>query len=220
MSAAFIALIKRELSLAMSGGAGLGIGLIFYLCLVILFPFGVGPNMKTLSLIGPAVIWAGPLLSILLGLEKLFQPDVDDGTFDLYRLGPLPLEAVVLAKAAAFWLAFALPLILISPLFAMMLGMEARVIIGCVISLMIGTPALVFIGSLCAALTVKLRRAGLLVSILAIPLLVPTLIFGVTAARGFGDNTTPLAAPLYLLAALSIFSVILSCTVSAKILRR
>ena len=175
--------------------------------------------MNTLSLIGPAVIWAGPLLSILLGLEKMFQPDVDDGTFDVYRLAPLPLEAVVLAKATAFWLAFALPLILISPLFAMMLGMEARVMAGCVISLIIGSPALVFIGSLCATLTVKLRRAGLLVSILAIPLLVPTLIFGVTAARGFGDSTTPLTAPLYLLAALSIFAVVLSCAVSAKILR-
>ena len=217
---AFTALIKRDLSLALSSGAGIGIGLIFYLCLVILFPFGVGPNMKTLSLIGPAVIWAGPLLSILLGLEKIFQPDVDDGTFELYQLGPLSLEMVVLAKASAFWLAFALPLILISPLFAMMLGMEPPVIIGCVISLIIGSPALVFIGTLCAALTVKLRRAGLLVSILAIPFLVPTLIFGVTAARGISNSAVPLTAPLYLLTALSIFSVILSCFVSAQILRR
>jgi len=190
---AFTALIKRDLSLAVHGGAGVGIGLIFYLCLVILFPFGVGPNMKTLGLISPAIIWAGPLLSILLGLEKLFQPDVDDGTFDLYQLSPLPLEMIILAKAISFWITFALPLILISPLFAMMLGMSPPLIWGCIISLLIGSPALVFIGMLCAALTVRLKRAGLLMTVLAVPLLVPTLIFGVSAARYFGDETTSLA---------------------------
>ena len=216
---AFIALIKRDLSLAVHSGAGIGIGLVFYLCLVILFPFGVGPNMKTLGLISPAIIWAGPLLSILLGLEKLFQPDVDDGTFDLYQLSSTPLEMIILAKIISFWLAFALPLILISPLFAMMLGMSPPMIWGCIISLMIGSPALVFMGALCAALTVRLKRAGLLMTVIAMPLLVPVLIFGVSTARNFGEGGAQTLVPLYLLTALSILSVILSCFVSARILR-
>ena len=216
---AFTALIRRDLSLAFQSGAGLGMGLIFYLCLVILFPFGVGPNIKTLSLIRPAIIWAGPLLSILLGIEKMFLPDKDDGSLDLYRLSALPLEMIVLAKAAAFWLAYAVPLIAISPLFAMMLGLEAQMIIGCVISLIIGSPALVFLGTLCAALTLRLKRAGLLITVLAVPFLVPTLIFGVTAARNFGSATASSSAPFYILGALSIFSVLICTLTSAHILK-
>jgi len=152
---ALLALFRREIALAYGRGAGAGVtlGLVFYLCLVILFPFGVGPNMKSLSLISPAIIWAGPLLSILLGVEKIFQPDADDGSLDLYRLSPEPLEAIILTKAGAFWCTSAVPLIAVSPLFAMMLGMEGKVMIGSLIALFIGSPALVFFGTLCAALT-------------------------------------------------------------------
>ena len=215
---AFIALIKRDLSLALKSG-GVGLGIIFYLCLVILFPFGIGPNMKTLSLVSPAIIWAGPLLSIVLGIDKIFQPDIDDGSFDLYRLSPLSLEMVVLAKAIAFWIAYAMPLILISPLFAMMLGMESQMIIGCIVSLFIGSPALIFIGTLCAALTTRLRRAGLLITVLAIPLLIPTLIFGVSSARGFNATASQSHMPLLLLAALSIFFALICCFSATRILQ-
>ena len=99
-----VALVKRDLSLAYQSGSGPVLGLIFYLCLVILFPFGVGPNMNTLSLISPAIIWAGPVLSILLGVEKVFQPDFDDGSFDVYRLSGIPLEMIVLTKLSHFGL--------------------------------------------------------------------------------------------------------------------
>lgn len=215
------ALFRRDIALAYGRGAGAGValGLVFYLCLVILFPFGVGPNMKTLSLMSPAIIWAGPLLSILLGVEKLFQPDADDGSLDLYRLSSQPFEAIILTKAAAFWCASALPLIAVSPLFAMMLGMEGAVILGCVIALLIGSPALVFFGALCAALTVSLKRAGLLIVILAVPFLVPVLIFGVSASRGFGPGAAPIAMPLYILAALSLFSAVLYGVAGARILK-
>jgi len=215
------ALFRREIALAYGRGAGAGVtlGLVFYLCLVILFPFGVGPNMKSLSLVSPAIIWAGPLLSILLGVEKIFQPDADDGSLDLYRLSPETLEAIILTKAGAFWCTSAVPLIAVSPLFAMMLGMEGKVMIGSLIALFIGSPALVFFGTLCAALTVKLRRAGLLIVILAVPFLVPVLIFGVSASRGFASATTPIATPLYILAALSIFSGILCSVAGARILK-
>jgi len=213
------ALYKRDLALAYGSGGGMGLGLIFYLCLVILFPFGVGPNMNSLGLISPAIIWAGPLLSILLGVEKIFQPDMDDGTLDIYRLSAEPMEFIVFVKAASFWTALALPLIAVSPFFAMMLGMDGKVMLGGVISLLIGSPALVFFGTLCAALTVKLRRAGLLIVILAVPFLVPVLIFGVSASRGFASSTTPIATPLYILAALSIFSGVLCSLAGARILK-
>lgn len=213
------ALFRRELNLAYGRGVSVGQGLVFYLCLVILFPFGVGPNMNMLSLVSPAIIWAGPLLSILLGVEKIFQPDVDDGSFDLYRLSSQPLEMIILIKAAAFWTASALPLIAVSPLFAMMLGMEGPVIWGCLVGLLIGSPALVCFGTLCAALTVTLKRAGLLIVILAVPFLIPVLIFGVTVSRGFASASTPIAAPLYILAALSIFSALLCSLAGARILK-
>jgi len=179
---AFTALIKRDLSLAVHGGAGVGIGLIFYLCLVILFPFGVGPNMKTLGLISPAIIWAGPLLSILLGLEKLFQPDVDDGTFDLYQLSPLPLEMIILAKAISFSICH-----------------DARHV------------AAAHMG-LHHQPTNRLTRACFYWHALRRPH------SRVSAARYFGDETTSLA-PLYILTAISIMSVMMSCFVSARILR-
>jgi len=216
---AFIALIKRDLALAYQSGSGPVLGLVFYLCLVILFPFGVGPNMNILSLVSPAIIWAGPLLSILLGVEKVFQPDVDDGSFDIYRLSPIPLEAIILTKAFTFWVAAALPLIAVSPFFAMLLGMDGEVMLGCLIALLIGSPALVFFGVFCAALTVKLKRAGLLIVILAVPFLVPVMIFGVSASRNLAANTELSSASFYYLAALSVFSGVLCCFAGARALK-
>jgi len=214
-----MALVKRDLALAYQSGSGPVLGIIFYLCLVILFPFGVGPNMSTLSLISPAIIWAGPVLSILLGVEKVFQPDFDDGSFDVYRLSGIPLEMIVLTKAFTFWIAAALPLIAISPFFAMLLGMEGAVMLGCLLSLLIGSPALVFFGTFCAAITVKLKRAGLLIVILAVPFLVPVLIFGVSASRNFAANVSLVSASFYYLAALSVFSGLLCCLAGARALK-
>jgi heme exporter protein B len=211
--------MKRDLALAYQSGSGPVLGLVFYLCLVILFPFGIGPNMKTLSLVSPAIIWAGPLLSILLGVEKVFQPDVDDGSFDIYRLSAVPLEIIILTKAVTFWIAAALPLIALSPFFAMLLAMESDVILGSLLALLIGSPALVFFGVFCAALTVKLKRAGLLIVILAVPFLVPVMIFGVSASRNLSANGPLSAASFYYLAALSIFSGLLCCLAGARALK-
>lgn len=215
----FLTLFKREISLSLRNGASLALGPFFYLCLVILFPFGVGPNMKTLSLVSPAVIWAGPLLATLIGLETLFQPDKDDGSLDIYKSSGHAFEGIILTKASAFWVVYVLPLIIMSPLLGMMMGMESPVIIGSIVALIIGSPALVFFGTLCAALTLHLKRAGMMIVILAVPLLVPTLIFGVTASKGLAASTTPFSAPLMILGAVSIFSACLCAIAGARILR-
>ena len=215
----WLTLLQRELSLAFGRGSSVGIGMVFFLSLVILFPFSLGPDLITLRVVGPAILWAGPLLAILLGIEQLFQPDEEDGTLDIYRLSSTPMELIILAKAAAGWISLALPLIAVTPVFGTMLGMKAGPIIGCVISLLVGTPALVFFGTLCGALTVKVRRAGMLIAVIAVPFLVPALIFGVTAAIGFSSPEQPFLTAISILGAFSLFSGLV-CAIGGAVLLR
>ena len=215
----FLALLGREISISLSRGASLGIGAAFYLSLVILFPFGIGPDPKTLEIVGPAVLWTGPLLAILLGVEKLFQPDIEDGTLDIYRMSHLPVYGVVLAKSLATWLTAALPLILLSPLFGMMLAMDGAAIMGCVVALFVGSPALVFFAVFCGALTAQIPRAGMLTTIIAVPFLIPSLIFGVSASVAFADETATISAPISVLLALSLLSSVL-CTWGGSVILR
>ena len=215
----FWALLGREISISMSRGTSLGIGAAFFLSLVILFPFGIGPDRQTLQIVGPAILWTGPLLAILLGIEKLFQPDIEDGTMDLYRLSRMPTYAMVLAKSLSTWLTTALPLILLSPLFGMMLTMDGASIMGCVIALLIGSPSLVFFAVFCGALTAQIPRAGMLTTIIAIPFLIPSLIFGVSASVAFASETATISAPLSVLLALSLLSSVL-CTWGGSVILR
>lgn len=213
------ALLGRELALAFGRGSNIALPLVFFLALVVLFPFGIGPDPETLRLVGPAILWVGPLLGTLLALESVFQPDVEDGTLDVLLTGPLPLELVVGIKALSVWLSTALPLTLAAPVFGLMLSMEGPALLGTTLSLAVGTPALAFLGTMGAAVTAPLRRAGMLLAIIIVPLLVPVLIFGVGAAAGFGDAALPFRAPFLLLCAFSLFATIIGPIAGAAGLR-
>lgn len=191
-----IALLWRDLRLATRAGGGFGLGLAFFLILCTLVPFGVGPQGEILTRIAPGILWVGALLACLLSLDRMFALDFEDGSLDLLATAPLPLEGAVAAKAAAHWLTTALPLIAATPIFGLLLNLPGAALPWTVVSLLLGTPALSMLGAFGAALTVGLRRGGLLLSLLVLPLYVPTLIFGAEAVRRGAaglDATTPLA---------------------------
>ncbi|WP_299144864.1 heme exporter protein CcmB [uncultured Tateyamaria sp.] len=177
------ALFVRDLRLALRAGGGFGLGLAFFLIVVVLVPFSVGPEPALLSRIAPGVLWLGALLSCLLSLDRLLAVDFEDGALDLLATSPLPLEGIVVVKAAAHWVTTGLPLVLVAPVLGVLLNLPAPGFGVLVLSLGIGTPALSMIGAFGAALTVGIKRGGLLLSLLVLPLYVPTLIFGAEAAR-------------------------------------
>ena len=177
------ALLLRDMRLAMRAGGGFGLSLAFFLIVAVLVPFGVGPEMGLLSKIAPGILWVGALLACLLSLDRIFALDFEDGTLDLLATAPLPLEAVVSVKSLAHWITTGLPLVLAAPVLGVFLGLQSDAFYWIVLSLLLGTPALSVIGTFGAALTVGLKRGGLLLSLLVLPLYVPTLIFGAELAR-------------------------------------
>jgi heme exporter protein B len=204
---AFLALIRRDLTLALRLGGGASFALIFFLMIVTLTPFAIGPDLKLLSRIGPAILWLGAVLATLIGLDRLFQADAEDGTLDALLGARLPLEAVVLAKCVAHWLTTGLPLSLAAPLFGVMLGLEPPAMLAAGVTLLAGTPALTFIGAVGAAVTAGLRRGGLLIALIALPLMIPSLIFGVAACNAVGPDAllgASFATPFAILCALSL----------------
>ena len=213
-----IALLLRDLKLAFRAGGGFGLGLAFFLIVVVLVPFGVGPQTELLSRIAAGILWVGALLACLLSLDRLFALDWEDGTLDLLATSPLPLEAVAVSKAVAHWLTTGLPLVVASPVFGLLLGLPQAGYLFVVVSLLIGTPALSFIGAFGAALTVGIKRGGLLLSLLVLPLYVPTLIFGAEVARR-GSEGLAVQTPLLLLAGITFGSMALLPFVSALVLR-
>ena len=213
-----IALLLRDLKLAFRAGGGFGLGLAFFLIVVVLVPFGVGPQTELLSRIAAGILWVGALLACLLSLDRLFALDWEDGSLDLLATSPLPLEAVAVSKALAHWLTTGLPLVVASPVFGLLLGLPEAGYIFVVLSLLIGTPALSFIGAFGAALTVGIKRGGLLLSLLVLPLYVPTLIFGAEVARR-GSEGLALQTPLLLLAGITFGSMALLPFASALVLR-
>ncbi len=206
MTPAF-ALFVRELRIAGRIGGGAPVGAVFFLILVAVMPFALGPDLNLLARLGPAILWIAALLATLLGLDRLFQADHEDGSLDLIVNGSLPLEVAVLIKCAAHWTASALPLIVVSPLFGLMLAMTPTPLILVAATLLAGTPALTMIGAIGAALTVSLRRGGLLIAVLVLPLTIPVLIFGVAAASAASGGAAPFLAPFLMLCALSIFAI-------------
>jgi len=180
---AFLAVIHRDVGLALRLGGGSSIGVAFFVLCVVLVPLGIGPETATLSRIAGGVLWIAALLAALLSLDRLFQADFEDGSLDQLILSPLALEQVVLAKAFAHWLTTGLPMTLIAPVLGVTLALPDPVLPVLVASLAIGTPALSLIGAIGAALTVGVRRGGLLLSILVLPLYIPTLIFGAKATQ-------------------------------------
>ena len=187
-------LLTRDLRLAIRAGGGFGLALAFFLIVIVLVPFGVGPEREVLARIAPGVLWIGALLACLLSLDRIFAVDFEDGSLDLLATAPLPLETVIYAKALAHWLTTGLPLTLAAPVLAVLLNLPVQAFATLVLSLAIGTPALSMLGAFGAALTVGLKRGGLLLSLLVLPLYVPTLIFGADAVRRAGEGlatTTP-----------------------------
>ncbi len=190
---AALALFKRDLVLSVRIGGGLGLTIGFFVLVAVLLPLGIGRDLALLSRLGPGLIWLGAALAALLSLDRLFQADAEDGSLDQFLFADAPLELLVLAKAAAHWLTTGLPLALAAPILALLLNLPMEQWFGLIVSLLLGTPALSLLGAIGAGLTAGIRRGGLLLSLLVLPLYVPTLIFGAAAAsQGFG-------APEYLL---------------------
>ena len=207
MRSPLVTLLVHDLRVGRGLGGGAALGVVFFLILIVLMPFGVGPDLNLLSRIGPAILWIAALLATLLGLDRLFGADRDDGSLDLLLMSRTPAEAVVLVKCAAHWLLTALPLVACAPIFGVMLGMDAQALAQTTASLAAGTPALTMLGAVGAALTVGLRKGGLLMAVLILPLCVPVLIFGVSAATAGLGNPVPFATPFLVLCALSLASV-------------
>jgi heme exporter protein B len=205
----FLSVLRREVRLSLRGGGEVLTLVLFFVIVGAVVPFAVGPNKALLSRIAPGIVWVAAFLAMLLGLEKLFGPDREDGTLALYRLADLPLSGVVAAKVIAHWLTAALPLIIASPALALLLAMDFPTFWRTVISLLLGTPALAGFGAIGAALTVATRRGGLLAPILIAPLSVPVLIFGVGAISASGGPDQAQVSML-LLAALSLMVLVLS----------
>jgi heme exporter protein B len=198
-----IALMIRDLRLALRAGGGFGLGLAFFLLVAVLMPLGVGPEGETLAKIAPGVLWVGALLACLLSLDRIFALDFEDGSLDLLATAPIPLEGVVAVKALAHWLVTGLPLVLVAPILGVLLHLPRTGYGWLVLSLLLGTPGLSAIGAFGAALTVGLKRGGLLLSLLVLPLYVPTLIFGAEVVKR-GAAGMAVEVPLLLLAGITL----------------
>ncbi len=193
-----LALLKRDLSLATRAGGGFGLGVAFFLILCALVPFGVGPESDALRPVAAGILWVGALLACLLSLDRIFALDHEDGSLDLLATSPLPLEGAVAVKALAHWITTGLPLIAAAPLFGLLLHLPAQAVPWLVLSLLLGTPALSMLGAFGAAITVGLRRGGLLLSLLVLPLYIPTLLFGTEVVRRGAEGMATLTPVLFL----------------------
>lgn len=216
-----LALYIRDLRLGIRAGGGALVGVLFFLAVVAVVPFGVGPDLKLLARIGPAILWIGALLASLLGLERLFQADREDGSLDLLLLADERhvTALVVLVKCLAHWTASVLPLVVASPLLGLFMNMEAKGIGATTLTLLVGTPAIAFIGAVGAAVAVALPRGGLLVSVLILPLAIPVLIFGVAASYGAMHPPQPFLFPFLILIALTLFFTVIGPVAAALALK-
>jgi heme exporter protein B len=215
----FWQLVRRDLVIAWREGGTIGVALGFYLVVVVLIPLGLGPDLNLLSRIAPGVLWIALLLSALLSLGRLFEADFEDGSLEVLATGALPLEAVVAAKALAHWLTTALPLIALAPLLGLLLNLRPDAHGVLLATMLAGTPAVSFLGAIGAALTVRTRRGGLLLGLLLLPLLVPTLIFGIETVAAALTGADSFRASFLILIAISLASVGLAPVAAAGALR-
>lgn len=213
------ALLVRDMKLAVRVGGGALIGALFFLIVVTLTPFAIGPDLALLARIGPAILWIGALLASLLALDRLFAADHEDGSLDLIMTGRVPLELAVTVKALAHWLTTGLPLVAIAPALGLLLNIDFHAMVYVALTLLAGTPALTCIGLIGAALSVALRRGGLLLAVLVLPLTIPVLIFGVAAANAAIVGPLPFGPPFTILCALSLASLVIGPVAAAAALR-
>jgi heme exporter protein B len=215
---ALSALLRRELTLAARIGAGVELGLIFFLIIISVTPFALGPDQKLLSRLAPALLWIAALLATLLGLDRLLQADEEDGVLDEMLMSTTPLELILAVKAFAHWLVTGLPLAILAPILGLMLAISPAAMLPLSLALLIGTPALTFLGLIGAALTVTLRRGGLLLSVLVLPLTTPVLIFGVSVVKEASEGRD-VSTPLLLLIGVSLIGLVVSPIAAAAALR-
>ncbi|TNE37094.1 MAG: heme exporter protein CcmB [Alphaproteobacteria bacterium] len=215
---AFFSLIARDLKLAARQGSAVALSLCFFVIVIVLFPLGVGPEMTVLARIAPGVLWVAALLACLLTLDRIFQADYEDGSLDQLVIGPLPLSFLVLAKVIAHWLTSVLPLIIIAPVLALSLNLASDGVIAVTFALLIGSPTLSLIGAVGAALTMGMRRGGVLLSLLVLPLYIPVLIFGVAAVEA-AVAMLPMAPHLLLLGGMSLGALVVGPLAAGAALR-
>ena len=196
----FAALVARDLRLAWRRPGDVAVVLAFFIVATTLFPLGIGPEANVLARIAAGVLWCAALFAALLSLDRLFAADFEDGSLDLLLLAPWPLELAGLAKCCAHWIVTGLPLAILAPVLGVAFGLEPSVLMALAVTLLVGTPTLSLIGGLAAALTLGARKSGALLALLALPLCVPTLIFGASAVEAlatggdFGSHLAVLAA--------------------------
>jgi heme exporter protein B len=216
-----LALFLRDIRLGIRAGGGALVGVLFFLVVITIAPFAIGPDMNLLARIGPAMLWIGALLASLLGLDRLFQADREDGSLDLLLIGSsrhmMPL--IVFVKCLAHWTTSVLPLVIAAPLLALFMNLTPEAAFGTALTLAVGTPAIVFIGSAAAAVAVSLPRGGLLVTVLVLPLVIPVLIFGVSAAYAISAEPDPFLPPFLMLCALTLFFAVIGPLAAALALR-
>ncbi len=202
----FLLIVGRDARLAFRQGSASLMTVMFFILAVTLFPLGVGPELEMLARISAGVVWVAALFAAMLSLDRLFQADFEDGSLDLLALAPAPLEVTVLAKCLAHWLTTGVPLIVAAPLLALLLNMEAEGFAALIMAMALGTPSLSLIGAVGAGLTITVRRGGVLLPLLVLPLYIPVLIFGVSAVEaavtGFGARPHLLVLGGFLLGAL------------------
>jgi len=214
-----MALFLRDVRLSLRAGGGALTGVIFFLAVVTVVPFGVGPDLNLLARIGPAMLWLGALLASLLGLEQLFQADREDGSLDIMLMNGTPMAAIVLTKCLAHWVSTGLPLVIAVPLFGLFMNMQPIGILATMATLLAGTPAITFVGAVGAAVTVTLPRGGLLLAVLVLPWTIPILIFGVSAAYGAVEDPAPFMPPFVILCAISLFYAVIGALGAGAVLR-
>lgn len=215
----FRTLVGRDLRLALREGGAIGTALGFYLIVVALMPLGLGPDLNLLARIASGVLWIALLLAALLSLPRIFEGDYEDGSLEVMAMGSLPLELVVAAKALAHWISTGIPLALLAPLLGILLNLDLNAYPVLIATMLAGTPAISFLGSIGAALTLRARRGGLLLALLILPLYVPTLIFGISAISAAVLSPQGLEASFLLLCALSLGSLVLGPLAAAAAIR-
>lgn len=216
---AFLDLVRRDLRLAMREGGAISTAVAFYLIVVAILPLGLGPDLNLLARIAPGLLWVALLLAALLSVDRIFHDDWQDGSLELIALGTLPLELIAAAKALAHWISIGIPLTLAAPVLAMLLNLPAEAFGALLLTMITGTPAISFLGSIGAALTLGLKRGGLLLALLILPLYIPVLVFGVSAMNAVIIGPAPFLPSWLILCALTLATLVLAPLGAAAALR-
>jgi heme exporter protein B len=214
-----LALLARDLRLSWREGGAIGVALGFYLVVIVITPLGLGPDLNLLARIAPGILWVALLLAALLSAGRIFANDYEDGALDVLATGPLPLPLIAAVKCFAHWITTGIPLTLLAPILGLLLNLPIGTSPSLVLAMLAGTPAVSFIAGIGASLTIGLRRSGLLLALLVLPLYVPVLIFGVSAVTTFAAGPDSQWPPFLILCALSLASIVLAPLAASAALR-